>query len=137
MSRGICSLFADASFSNLLMEFKRIADICSNIGIATVIRVRPELADHEHLYYESLQTSGEEAFMNVFNAAHDKYFGMLEQRSEAIAQAQAEAEALAVETNKDKETKKAKNKDKDKQKDKNKDKEKNKEKDKGKGKKKD
>ena len=89
MSKGICSLFADASFSNLLMEFKRIADICSNIGIATVIRVRPELADHEHLYYESLQTSGEEAFMKVFNAAHDKYFGMLEQRSEAIAQAKA------------------------------------------------
>lgn len=78
MSSGECSLIADASFSNLLMEYKRIADSCSNIGIATVVRVHPELADHEHLYFESLRESGEEGFMAVFNEAHDRYFGMLE-----------------------------------------------------------
>ena len=78
MSSGECNLMADAFFSNLMMECGRTTGICSNIGIATVVRVRPELADHEHLYYESLQTSGEQGFMQVFNSAHDQYFGALE-----------------------------------------------------------
>jgi len=81
MSSGVCSLLADAAFSNLMVECRRIADVCSNVGIATVVRVHPELADHEHLYYERLQTSGDSAFTRSFEQAHEYYFGKLAQES--------------------------------------------------------
>ena len=77
MSDGQCNLLADAYFSNLLMEYKRIADACSNVGIATVVRARPELADHEHLYFERLEQSGDETFNRVFTQAHDHYLGQI------------------------------------------------------------
>ena len=78
MSSGRCSLMADAAFSNLMVECRRIADSCSNIGIATMVRVHPELADHEHLYYERLQLSGDHAFTQAFDRGHAYYFGKLE-----------------------------------------------------------
>ena len=77
MSSGDCNLLADAGFSNLMGECKRIADVCSNVGIAIIMRVHPELADHEHLYYESLRNSGDETFDEAFEKAHAQYFGML------------------------------------------------------------
>lgn len=78
MARGECNIMADAIFSNLMVEIKRITSVCSNIGIATMVRLRPELADHEHLYYESLQKGGDADFDKTFNKVHDLYFGQLE-----------------------------------------------------------
>ena len=78
MSNGRCNIMADAIFSNLMVEIKRITSVCSNIGIATMVRIRPELADHEHLYYESLQKGGDEEFDKIFNKTHDLYFGQLD-----------------------------------------------------------
>ena len=77
MSNGVCNVFADASFTNLMIELKRIADVCSNIGVATVVRVRPELADHEHLYYESLHQGGNEFFDTEYAKEYEKYFSQL------------------------------------------------------------
>ena len=82
MSSGECDILADAAFSNLMVECKRITDVCSNVGAATVVRVRPDLADHEHLYYESLRTGGNTAFNRSFDAAHELYFGKLEKKEE-------------------------------------------------------
>ncbi len=87
MSSGRCSLLADAAFSNLMVECKRIADVCSNIGIATVVRIHPELADHEHLYFEHLQTRGDHAFTKAFEKAHAYYFAKL--AGEAFLQSKA------------------------------------------------
>ena len=77
MSRQECGVLADVRFTNLMIEFRRIAEICSNVGIATVVRVRPELADHEHLYFESLHTSGDAAFNAAYEKAYDYYFSQL------------------------------------------------------------
>ena len=94
MSSGACNMIADASFSNLLMEYKRIGDVCSNIGIATVVRLRPELADHEHLFYEELQKNGDAEFTKSFSEAHTHYFELL-----GAIQGQASvAETLVTET---------------------------------------
>ena len=77
MSAGECSYMADAAFSNVMMECKRICSVCSNIGVATIIRFRPELTDHEHLYYEGLQKSGNAEFNATFEKAYDLYLGQL------------------------------------------------------------
>ncbi len=83
MSSGQCSLLADTGFSNFLGECKRIAAVCSNIGIATLVRIQPDLADHEHLYFESLQYSGDQTFNQVFEKAHNHYFSLLEEQTDA------------------------------------------------------
>ncbi|MBO4831302.1 MAG: Na/Pi cotransporter family protein [Oscillospiraceae bacterium] len=77
MSRGECNVYADAAFTDLMVEFRRIADTCSNVGVATVIRVKPELADHEHLYYEHMHKGGDPAFDAAYNRAHARYFLLL------------------------------------------------------------
>lgn len=77
MSIGQCNVYADVSFSNLMVEFRRIAGVCSNVGVATVVRVHPELADHEHLYFESLHAGGDEDFNKVYQEAYDRFFTAL------------------------------------------------------------
>ncbi len=73
MSTGVCDPLADTSFTNLLAEIKRIAGICSNIGTATVVRVRPEMAAREHYYYESLHSGKDEKFNESYKKAWQQY----------------------------------------------------------------
>ena len=86
MSSGICNVYADTGFTNLMVELKRIADVCSNVGVATVVRVRPELADHEHLYYESLHSGDNMNFNNAYREYYDRYFSRLHGASDAPEQ---------------------------------------------------
>ena len=83
MGTGECSVFADVSFTNLMNDLKRIADVCSNVGVATAVRVNPELAEHEHYYYEKLHSGGDETFNRQYNEAHEKYFSLLHKEKSA------------------------------------------------------
>ena len=77
MSIGECNSYADTTFTDLMVEFRRIGDVCSNVGVATVVRVHPELADHEHLYFERLHAGGDESFNAAYERAHKRYFTLL------------------------------------------------------------
>ena len=77
MRAGQCQMYANASFTGLMIDMKRIAANCSNVGVATVVRVRPALADHEHLYYEQMRSGEDKDYNAIFNAAHDLYFAEL------------------------------------------------------------
>ncbi|MBO6061889.1 MAG: Na/Pi cotransporter family protein [Clostridia bacterium] len=77
MSTGECDPYADTVFSDLMLEFRRIADVCSNVGVATVVRVHPELADHEHLYFERLHGGSDADFNEAYENAYRLYFAML------------------------------------------------------------
>ena len=77
MSSGECNIYADVSFTNLMVEMKRIASVCSNVGVATVVRVRPELADHEHLYFESLHDGGNKEFDAEYRRVYNELFPRL------------------------------------------------------------
>lgn len=78
MSTGECNVYADATFSDLMVEFHRVGDVCSNVGVATMVRVHPELADHEHLYYERLHSGSDEAFNAAYDRARQRYFSLLQ-----------------------------------------------------------
>ena len=77
MSAGECSMLADAVFSNLMAEYKRIAGTCSNTGMATLIRIHPELASREHLFLETLDKNGNDEYRTVLEQTHRKYFDQL------------------------------------------------------------
>ncbi|MCR5370291.1 MAG: Na/Pi cotransporter family protein [Clostridium sp.] len=78
MGTGECSVYADVNFMNILTDVKRIADICCNVGEATVIRVHPELANTSHYYFTALHSGNDENFNAEYKAAHDEFFGRLE-----------------------------------------------------------
>ena len=92
MSTGECDPLANTAFSDLMVEFQRIADVCSNVGVATVVRVHPELADHEHLYFERLHGGGDEAFNAAYESAYKLYFDMFRKPEAAAEVEPAEAE---------------------------------------------
>ncbi len=77
MSSGRCSLLADAVFSNLMAEYKRVAGTCSNTGMATLVRIHPELASREHLFLETLDENGSAEYKSVLNQTHQAYFDRL------------------------------------------------------------
>ena len=76
MSTGECDPYANTVFSDLMVEFQRIGDVCSNVGVATLVRVHPELADHEHIFFERLHRGNDEEFNEAYDKAHRLYFSM-------------------------------------------------------------
>ncbi len=77
LSRGECSPVVDSIFLNLLSDIERISDICSNIGMSTMARIHPELAEQEHSYISSLHQGRDENFNRIYEDAHSLYFGQL------------------------------------------------------------
>lgn len=77
LGSGECSVESDAIFTDLIAEFRRIASICSNVGVATAVRVDPSLADHEHLYFENIRKGNDEKFRREYQIAHNRYFALL------------------------------------------------------------
>lgn len=75
---GKCNFLVSNDFQNLLSDLERISDICSNIGIATVARVKPELATLSHDYISSLHQGSDETFNAEYSEAHDFYFAKLD-----------------------------------------------------------
>ena len=73
MSRGECDIFTDANFENLMSDMQRIADVSTNIGEATLVRVNPELADNEHDYFAALRSGQNKEYNEQFNSAYEKY----------------------------------------------------------------
>ena len=92
LSLGQCNMYADSSFSNLSVEFRRIAAVCSNVGVATVVRLHPELADHEHLYFESLHNGHDAEFNLAYEHAHDVYFHLLDEARQAVQKAESSSD---------------------------------------------
>ncbi len=95
MSSGRCSLLADAVFSNLMSEYKRVAGTCSNTGMAILVRLHPELASREHLFLETLDENGSAEYKAMLNQTHQAYFDRLN-AVEAEALPEEEPEPVTV-----------------------------------------
>ena len=77
LREGNCSVRAGIVFLDILSNLERIADICSNIGVAIVARVNPATASLAHTYISTLHQGGDSAFNEEYIAAHSEYFGRL------------------------------------------------------------
>ena len=74
---GKCTVEVGSDYLDLLSDLERISDICSNVGIATVLRILPERGD-AHAYISSLHAGRDEDFNRRYNEIHREYFGLLE-----------------------------------------------------------
>lgn len=77
LANGECNVVADTFFANLTSELKRIASACSNVGTATIVRVRPELAASEHNYFEGLHEGKDENFNKMYTKIYEEFFAKL------------------------------------------------------------
>ena len=72
-----CSVLAGTEFLNLLSDIERVSDICSNVGVATIARMKPELKHEIHDYVSRLHAGKDAAFNHEYQAAHEHYFELL------------------------------------------------------------
>lgn len=72
-----CSVLAGTEFLNMLSDVERISDICSNVGVFTIARARPELKHEIHDYVSKLHSGKNLNFNREYQAAHDRYFNIL------------------------------------------------------------
>ena len=78
-----CSVLAGTEFLNILSDIERISDICSNVGVFTIARMKPEIQHEIHDYVSKLHSGKDEAFNREYEAAHDHYFEMLNAQHES------------------------------------------------------
>lgn len=74
---GTCTIHAGTVFLDILNNIERISDVCSNIGIAVIARVNPEVANLAHSYISSLHKGSDENYNREYEAAHEEFFGRL------------------------------------------------------------
>ena len=79
LREGKCSVRAGIMFLEILTNAGRISDTCSNVGIATIVRVHPERAQLAHSYISSLHQGDDERYNAEYQKAHDLYFSQLAQ----------------------------------------------------------
>ncbi|MBR2796794.1 MAG: Na/Pi cotransporter family protein [Clostridia bacterium] len=77
-----CSVLAGTEFLNMLSDIERISDICSNVGVFTIARVKPEIKHEIHDYVSRLHSGKNEAFNREYEVAHDHYFALLKAEEE-------------------------------------------------------
>lgn len=80
LHRRTCSVLAGTEFLNVLSDIERISDICSNVGVFTIARMKPEIKHEIHDYVSRLHSGSDEAFNREYHAAHDHYFDVLNAR---------------------------------------------------------
>lgn len=83
LREGKCTIPAGVTFLDLLNNIERISDTCSNVGVATITRIHPEMENQAHKYISSLHQGIDANFNLQYNTAHTKYFALLD---EAVAE---------------------------------------------------
>ncbi|MBQ7446179.1 MAG: Na/Pi cotransporter family protein [Clostridia bacterium] len=73
-----CNVYMDTGFSNLMSDLERISDVCSNIGVATVVRTETKLSINSHDYISRLHSGRDENFNELYTADHVEFFERLE-----------------------------------------------------------
>ena len=77
LANGKCNVYTGSDFIDTLGDIERISDICSNIGLATLARVEPEIAGEGHDYIGFLHSGQDASFNRLYKSAHEEYFGRL------------------------------------------------------------
>ena len=78
LANGSCNVYSGTIFLNLLNDIERISDVCSNVGVATILRANPEEEIEAHDYMSSLHRGDDTTFNLEYKNAHDYYFNKLE-----------------------------------------------------------
>ena len=71
LQNGICSMEMGFILSDLLTNFERVADHCSNIAVCLIEIAHGSFETHEYLNH--LKNSGEDSYVSLYNTYKKKY----------------------------------------------------------------
>ena len=74
---GECSVYAGFIFLDALVNIERISDQCSNIGVTTIARFNPEIAEMEHDYIKELHQGADAAYTKEYEQLRSYYYDKL------------------------------------------------------------
>ena len=74
---GKCTGEIGSDFLDLLSDIERISDICSNVGVSTIMRINPSHGN-VHEYISFLHSGRDEVFNRLYQQLHDDYFSRLD-----------------------------------------------------------
>ncbi len=78
LNAGICDEETGILYLDLLTNLERIADLCSDVGVSVITRVKPEMAAVAHNYITALHQGGNAQFTEEYHKAHNEFFSQLE-----------------------------------------------------------
>ncbi len=78
MRQRKCTAEIGSSYLDLLSDLERISDACSNVGVATVVRVMPDTVANSHAYISFLHSGRDETYNQRYKTYHERYFDRLE-----------------------------------------------------------
>ena len=85
LREGKCTMDVGTCFLEVMSNMEYISDACSDVGVATVARVSPQLAQQAHMYISTLHQGGDEWYNNLYQTEHDAYFARLGTENAATA----------------------------------------------------
>ncbi len=97
LREGKCSVNAGTGLLDVLTHFARIADTCSNVGVAVITRAKPEIADSAHNYVTQLHLGQDKNYNRAYHAAHDLYFAKLAEVGQMSVNPDASEGQMALE----------------------------------------
>ncbi len=77
LREGKCTMDAGTCFLDVMNNMEYISDACSNVGVAVVSRVTPQLARQAHMYISTLHQGTDEWYNEMYQTEHDAYFAKL------------------------------------------------------------
>lgn len=77
LREGKCTMDAGTCFLDVMSNMEYISDACSDVGVATVARVTPQLAQQAHMYISTLHQGNDEMYNELYQRGHDEYFTRL------------------------------------------------------------
>ena len=77
MMNGICDAMTGSIYLDILMHIGRVADMCSNIAIHTLVRHNPGVENYEHIYMASLHRGDNEEYNKTLAELNKKYLAAL------------------------------------------------------------
>ena len=77
LASGKCNVYSGSDFMDTLANIERISDTCSNVGLATISRIIPEVASDSHDYIGFLHSGKDANFNDQYRKAHEEYFTRL------------------------------------------------------------
>lgn len=70
---GICNAASGSVYMDVLMHIGRVADMCSNIAVHTLVRHSDDPGNYEHQYTAALRRGEDEHFNEVFEQLKTKF----------------------------------------------------------------
>ena len=74
---GICTVRGGILYNDVLTNLARISDTCSNVGIATLVRINPARSSMAHSYVSAIHSGADAQFNNEYKKTYEEYFERL------------------------------------------------------------